>query len=390
MLVSIGTLGVITVAILYFGSLQEMTAQNIASPTENDVAASTTTTPNADIATSSKTAATAIPPAVAKTKPVEAKAAPRSATQEAVQVEESIETKDSQDVYRIQNPYQTAPKGFTIVNDEARGALVNIFCTTQGGGSVRPISASGIIIDPRGVILTNAHVAQYVLLASDSRVNLSCTARTGSPARAKWFIDILYVPPIWVELHASDIISSRPLGTGEYDYALLRITGPSDGSTSPAIPHLLPDTRDAIGFTDDSILVASYPAEFVGTSAYYDLNVVSTITTIKELLTFEQRSVDAISLGGIIGAQSGSSGGAVVNAWGRLIGLITTTSEGPTTAERNLRAITLSYIDRDLRQRTGAGLAETLSGNLILHSQFYREYQAPQLIQLLMNAIENR
>ena len=66
-------------------------------------------------------------------------------------------------------------------------------------------------------------------------------------------------------------------------------------------------------------------------------------------------------MGGIIGAQSGSSGGGVVNQWNKLIGLITTTSEGVTTAQRDLHAITTGYINRDIKNQTGKDLIQTLA-----------------------------
>src|SRR3989344_9558890 len=44
------------------------------------------------------------------------------------------------------------------INIETRAALVNILCTSRTG--INGISGSGIIVDSRGVILTNAHVGQ--------------------------------------------------------------------------------------------------------------------------------------------------------------------------------------------------------------------------------------
>ena len=67
------------------------------------------------------------------------------------------------------------------------------------------------------------------------------------------------------------------------------------------------DTRDAIGFLGDLTLVASYPAEFIGgIAAQFDLYPASSVTPIQDLLTFRTKTVDLISLGGIIEAQSGS------------------------------------------------------------------------------------
>jgi S1-C subfamily serine protease len=282
---------------------------------------------------------------------------------------------------RVENPYPTPPLDFADINTATRAALVNIFCTPHGG-SLHPISGSGIIIDSRGVILTNAHVAQYVLLSESQNVNLSCVVRAGSPASARFVPDVLYIPPVWVSEHAADINATHPVGTGEHDYALLAITATTDGSPLPSsFPAVNSDTREGIAFVDDPVLAASYPAEFTGGSVQMNLYPVSTITQIAKLYTFRSGSIDVISVGGVIEAQGGSSGGAVVNAWGRLVGLITTTSEGATTAERELRAVTTSYIERDLTAQTGTGFSVMLSGNLIAKTGDFTKNQTPSLIE---------
>ena len=300
---------------------------------------------------------------------------------------------DNGSVKRIENPYPTPPESFLTVNDWARGALVNILCSSTADG-VRPTSGSGVIIDPRGVILTNAHVAQYVLLSENSQVNLSCVIRTGSPARESWIAAVLFIPPAWVEEHASDLVASAPTETGEHDYALLLITRSLEGnpiSLPASFPALGVDTREAIGFLGDQVLTAGYPAEFIGSvAAQSQLNVASSITSIKDLLTFKTSTVDLISLGGVAEAQSGSSGGPVVNAWGRLIGLITTTSEGATTAERDLRALTISYINRDIKGQSGSDLASILNGNLAAEAAAFRNAVAPHLTQLLIDQISSK
>lgn len=283
--------------------------------------------------------------------------------------------------YRVQHPYYTPPLTFAAVNAQARSALVNIVCAPSTG-SLRPISGSGIFIDPRGVILTNAHVAQYVLLSESESIDLTCVIRTGSPARPAFTAQVLYIPPVWVEQHGSEINQSHPTGTGEHDYALLLVSGAVDGSPLPSsLPYLAPDTRQAIGFVDDSVLVASYPAEYIGAlAAQNDLYPATSITTIGDLLTFNMNSVDLISLGGVIEAQSGSSGGAVVNAWDRLIGVVTTTSDGATTAERDLRAVTLSYIDSDIKTQTGSDLGTILAGNVLAEAAQFKSEAVPQLL----------
>ena len=297
-------------------------------------------------------------------------------------------------VARTQDPYPFPQELFPVIHEKTRAALVNIFCATSGG-SFQSTSGSGVIIDPRGIILTNAHVAQYVLLAQSSRTDLSCFVRYGAPAQALWEAEVLYIPPVWVGEHAADITNANPTGTGEHDYALLRITrSAGDLSAAPEpirIPSLPFDTREAIAFPSDFVLAASYPSEFIGgTAPYFNLFPVSSIAPIGELLTFEARSVDLISLSGVAEAQSGSSGGPVVNAWGYLVGIITTTSEGATTADRELRAITLSYINRDLVTQAGLDISDILSGNVEARAAEFEAKQAPALVQALVDELSKR
>jgi S1-C subfamily serine protease len=326
------------------------------------------------------------PPGAEETAPIAEKKAVPVVKQEP-QKPAGDETSDT--AHRIEDPYSTPPQSFERTNEEARRALVNIMCVPTDGG-FRPITASGVLIDPRGVVLTNAHVAQYVLLAESGRVNISCGIRTGSPAKLRFGVEVLYIPPVWVEKHANDITSDHPLGTGEHDYALLRITNSVNSEPFPArFPFIPYDARDGIGFVDDDVLAASYPAEFLGGySAQLNLYAVTTVASIRELLTFGSGTVDMFSIGGVIGAQSGSSGGPVLNAWGRLIGIITTTSEAKTTGERDLRAIALSYIDRDLTLQRGDSLVHLLEGDVGLKAFDFNSTTAPTLVELLLKAIE--
>lgn len=304
-------------------------------------------------------------------------------------VESAPDEAPSDEATRVKDPYPFPPHSSAITNEEARAALVNILCIPTEN-ALRPITASGVIIDPRGIILTNAHVAQYVLLAGSGRVDLSCTIRTGSPAQSRFEAEVLYLPSVWIEKHAGDIIADHPRGTGEHDYALLRIVRGVDGFPFPTqFPFLPFDSREGIGFVDDEVLAASYPAEFLGgLSAQFNLYAVSTVTVIEELFTFDRGSIDMFSIGGVIGAQSGSSGGPVVNAWGRLIGIITTTSEAKTTGERDLRAIAVSYVSKDMAAQSGASLSEALQGDLGVRAFDFNSIIAPGLVQLLVEQIE--
>ncbi|OGG72547.1 hypothetical protein A3A38_02045 [Candidatus Kaiserbacteria bacterium RIFCSPLOWO2_01_FULL_53_17] len=301
--------------------------------------------------------------------------------------EEAGKTPQIQDIPSNESFYPFPPASLETLNVNARAALVNILCKTSGG-ILRPISGSGVIIDPSGVILTNAHVAQYVLLASSQMVDLSCIMRTGSPAMGTWMADVLYIPSAWVAEHAEDIRKTRPLGTGEHDYALLLITGMANGSPLPSVFPYLPVETRSISRVDDRALLAAYPAEFSGGNATQNtLSASSAVTTIKELLTFYENTVDLISFGGVVLAQSGSSGGAVVNEWGLLVGIISTTSDGETTADRDLRAITTSYVNRSLVASTGTTLGEILNKDVTAETAAFMQTKGKVFAQLIVDQL---
>lgn len=76
----------------------------------------------------------------------------------------------------------------------------------------------------------------------------------------------------------------------------------------------------------------------------------------------------------------------MVNIWGRMVGIIVTTSEGETTAERDLRAITLAHVDRSLRAHEGVGLADFLS-NVEARGNEFRTRKLGELAQKLLDEI---
>lgn len=369
----------ITIVVILLASIFLLTPSEVVSPT----------IPENGVATSSQVSAAA---ATTESEPdITAPAIATTSVEIAPQVMPAVAPENPagpHQVRRIDNPYPTAALTFETVNTMARSALVNIFCSSSRG-TIRPISGSGVIIDPRGIILTNAHVAQYVLLAESGRVTLDCQIRAGAPAATKWSAHVLYLPPVWIQEHASDFRKDRPLGTGEHDYALIYAGTSLDGAARPAaLPYLAPDTREAVGFTNDPVLAASYPAEFLGSiTNNSNLYPVTSITKIERLYTLDTRSIDVISIGSVIGAQSGSSGGAIANAWGRLIGIITTTSDGETTGERTLRGVTLSYIDRDIAAQTGSSLLTFISRDPIDISRSFWSQHGHTLVDTLFEQL---
>ena len=116
----------------------------------------------------------------------------KKATTKAPAQQPIVQKEPDNQARRIQNPYSYAPVPFESIDAITRPALVNILCRPRGAGPIAsPISGSGVIIDPRGVILTNAHVAQYVLLSQSPQIDLVCTIRALSPARPLWKAEAL-------------------------------------------------------------------------------------------------------------------------------------------------------------------------------------------------------
>lgn len=275
----------------------------------------------------------------------------------------------------------------TSASTRVSAALVNLYCQHRVGDYIRTTSGSGFFISDRGVILTNAHIAQFLLLDGIEGVrDGQCTVRTGDPATERYTAELLYLPPTWVQEHATLINDERPKGTGERDYALLYVSAALPGEilpdTFPALPvdtALLP--RDTAG---TEVFAAGFPAtDLYENGPGVSLRPLVATTTIDELYTFGSNYADIFSLAASAVGEQGASGGPVVNQTGDALGVIVTKGDIERDGDRSLRAITLSYIDRTMREETGFGLSETLRGDLARRSSIYRDALVPFLQDLL-------
>lgn len=242
-----------------------------------------------------------------------------------------------------------------------RNALVNIVCYVSGRSGLRSISGSGIFIDPKGIILTNAHIAQYFLLADR---NVSCAIRSGSPAIEKYTASLVYISPSWITANSKVLTEANPIGTGEYDFALLAVSkSVSNSPLPPSFPSIpLAATPPSPG---TPVVIASYGAQFLDPNQIQSFLFPTIVFgSIKDVFTFAERTIDIFSLGGSAAAQEGSSGGGVANSKGELIGTITTSTVKGDTSTRSLNAITASYIRAEYASDTGKPLNLLLSGSV--------------------------
>ncbi len=245
-----------------------------------------------------------------------------------------------------------------------RGALVNIMCYAPVGSGLHSILGSGIFIDPKGIILTDAHVAQYFLLADHG---VTCAVRTGSPAVDRYEAALVYISPAWIHANANVLTQSAPIGTGQYDFALLAVAKSATNAplpaTFPSVP--LAETPPVPG---TPVVIASYGAQFLQTNQIQsDLFPTIVFGSVKDVFTFAVNSADVIALGGSAAAQEGSSGGGVVDANGTLIGSITTSTIEGATDTRSLYAITASYIRSEYEREMGSSI-DALLNQPVLYS----------------------
>lgn len=258
-------------------------------------------------------------------------------------------------------------------------AIVNIQCIEQGEGYKKTISGTGFFISETGVILTNAHVGQFVLLEKASgKGHTTCQIKTGATSAPTYDVDLLYISPSWLIAHADLITELDPKGTGENDFALLYVSGSISGASLPDhFPFLPPATSPlTYKYYDSTVILVGYPLNGSSSRAR-----VTATTTITDFFTFESGLADIMSLAASPLGHQGASGGPVIDYLGRAIGVITTKQINTTV----LNAITIPYIDRVLKSETGFDLASTIQGDLAKKALLFNETVAPILQELLQS-----
>lgn len=261
--------------------------------------------------------------------------------------------------------------------------VVSIVCVRYNGNKIHLTNGSGVLVSSKGVVLTNSHVAQMFLLKDKG---YDCSIRRENIPTYGFTAIPLYINEDWVEDNFLAISSPSPVGTGENDYALLLITA----NTNPALslPRSFPaadlNTASEAAEIGDDVTVAGYPG--IQTN---DFNIATQAslktdtTTIKNVFTLDRITVDVFATRDTPVAKRGSSGGGVFED-NKLIGTIVTTSPGTSPTSLVINALTLDYINRDIKDATGKTLKEILGGDLTAQAASFGSSVAPRLTELLL------
>lgn len=289
-------------------------------------------------------------------------------------------------------PPAAIPEGESLT-DAVEKSLVNIFCQYKTDRFIRTTTGSGFFINRKGVIITNAHVAQFLVLedAKNLTGNVECVIRTGDPAEPRYTAELLYISPAWIFDNADLITEEAPRGTGERDYALLYVSKSVDGTPLPtSFPAIPVDTalltRSVAG---SDAVTGGYPAEKLfkeGVDAKLEPVIAS--TTIGTLYTFGSNYADIFSVSDSPVGEQGASGGPVASLKSDdVIGLIVTKGDEETEGEHSLRAITLSYVDRTMKEETGFSLIDNMQGDLAARGAVFKKAMLPFLADILSSEL---
>ncbi len=251
-------------------------------------------------------------------------------------------------------------------------AVVNVYCEAAPGAPYRGVSGSGVIMDSRGLILTATHVSQLFLLEDyPKKGSASCVIRTGGPAKDTYTAEVVYISSAWIQKNSSSLRQMNPKGNGQHDFAVLAITGTTNGTPLPVSFPALPLSKKAAE-VGDRVAIGGYAAQYLGTEQLRTmLHPTIVFDPISEVFTFGNNNVDVISIQGTAAAQEGASGGAVVNADAEIVGVITTSATSGQIKDHELNAVTPFHIRSSFKAETGVDFDTYFSSPLLtLIAQF--------------------
>lgn len=256
--------------------------------------------------------------------------------------------------------------------------IVNILCIKQSGNKINLTTGSGVIISSKGIVLTNAHVAQHFLL---KEAGYNCSLRRENIPTYGFNAIPLYISEKWIKNNYTQISNSTPTGTGEDDYALLLITSNTNSALSlPKFPSVTLKTNDSTD-VGDSVTIAGYPGKITSSLEIAKSTALQKeIVKIREVFTLNDSTIDVVSTNETEMARRGVSGGGVFKN-NSLVGIMVSTNQ--TNKGFVINALTLDYINRDLKKETGKNLYDYMESNTTKQSEDFASV-APLLSELLM------
>ncbi|OGZ46301.1 MAG: hypothetical protein A3J54_02725 [Candidatus Ryanbacteria bacterium RIFCSPHIGHO2_02_FULL_45_13b] len=221
--------------------------------------------------------------------------------------------------------------------------VVNLFCELPNNEIA---IATGVIIHPRGYILTNAHVAE----AEQSH---TCLIRRGSPAQNFAIAERVFLP-----LDFSSKIHTRE--NLAQDVAIWKITSTIEKNIIGTLPFfsISPDNLPVDGA---ALATFSYPAELLGSHAVVSALYLSFSET--QIVSHDAYFIESTQG---LGSQKGSSGGILLDPFtGELAGLIFAINNSKTEyiSDRTLFSLTPFAIHETIRAITGKELNVYLDEN---------------------------
>lgn len=222
-------------------------------------------------------------------------------------------------------------------------AVIQIYCQT-----VQEIfSASGIILNERGLVLTNAHVAEIVRKAGEN----NCQARHGNPADPFAKIKIVFAADVNPKISGTEV--------PQRDIAFLKIQEAIESFTVADISTINAERGE-------TLLTLGYPSEFLqGINTTLNSNLVFSALRVEGFADIDEdrTTADGYVFRGGLALQQGSSGTALFKRSGKVVGVMFATTKEKTTDERQGVALSFPYIDKIMRLETGQGLAEFIASH---------------------------
>lgn len=231
----------------------------------------------------------------------------------------------------------------------AEDAAINIYCSQKVGNQRKVITGSGVLIHKDGTVLTNAHVAQYPLIA-DGDNSVVCMARSGQIPTKTYSVKTVFISPEWSVVNAPHIKTGGTEQTGEHDFALLQISSADDISALP-----MPINTDVLP-TGSKIQLVSYPADTLATNPKALLTRQKDSLSLLSYYSLGHSQADAITTSPTHLAQRGSSGGLIADQNNKLIGIVSIVTHVTGSNVKQIRGISTSHINNSLSKYINNGL----------------------------------